>query len=109
MPKVYNKLVRDNIPAICESNNQKAITRTLDNEEYFIELKNKLTEEVNEYLESGDLRELADILEVIEALAKADNSCFDELLKIKEQKALTNGAFDKKLFLIEVKYEGEIL
>ena len=29
MEIIYNKLVRDNIPDICEANNEKAVTRIL--------------------------------------------------------------------------------
>ena len=44
--KVFNKLVRDKIPQIIESNNEKCETRILDNEEYLKELNTKLKEEL---------------------------------------------------------------
>ena len=47
--------------------------------------------------------ELADILEVVEALAKNQGSSFDEVLELKKQKQEKNGAFDKRIFLISVK------
>ena len=40
----------------------------VDTEQYSILLKNKLQEEVNEYIESENEEELADILEVIDAI-----------------------------------------
>ena len=99
----HNKLVRDNIPQIIENNGQSAKTVILDDEKYTAALEKKLKEETREYLQSKELMELADILEVVEALAKNQGSSFDEVLELKKQKQEKNGAFDKKLFLISVK------
>ena len=98
--KTFNKLVRDNIPDIIMSNGEKAITKTLNETEYLKELHNKLSEEVNEYLESGDIIELADVYEVILALLKAKGIKKDEFEMIRKDKVLKNGAFDKRIFLI---------
>lgn len=103
MISVYNKLVRDNIPNICISNNQIPKYRVLDDSEYHAALCKKLKEETKEYLMSKDKEELADIIEVVEALAKSQGVSFDELLEIKERKAEKNGKFDKKYFLENVR------
>ena len=66
--KVYNKLVRDNIPEIMIQNGAKPVTRILTDEEYLIELNKKLLEEVKEYLESENIEEIADIEEVLLAI-----------------------------------------
>lgn len=97
--RIYNKLVRDNIPEIIKSNGETAHISVLDDNEYFNQLKIKLTEEVNEFLESEELMELADIIEVVEYLAKANNSTLDKVLRMKNKKALSNGGFEKKIFL----------
>ena len=97
--RVYNKLVRDNIPDIIRKNGEIPHTSILDDEKYLQELKTKLIEETNEFIESEELMELADILEVVEYLAKAKSSNLDEILKLKEQKEIKNGAFEKKIFL----------
>lgn len=102
MIKKYNKLVRDNIPEICKKNRQKAVTEILEDGKYILALKDKLREEVNEYLESGNAEELADILEVVEALANSDHQSFSDILAIKARKQRKNGGFQKKLFLKEV-------
>ena len=99
----YNKLVRDNIPEIIENNGQTAKTLILDGEKYTASLEKKLKEETKEYLQSRALTELADILEVVEALAKNQGSSFEEVLKLKQQKQAKNGAFDKRIFLVSVK------
>lgn len=100
---IYKKLVRDNIPDICIANGQTPKYRILSDKEYKAHLKAKLKEETKEYLQSSDLEELADILEVVEALADASGSSFDELMNIKKAKAAKNGKFEKKYFLESVK------
>lgn len=100
--KIYNKLVRDNIPEICSANGEKAYVSCLSDIQYNAQLKKKLLEEVDEFLENDDVEELADIIEVVEALAVFNGCGFEELLKIKEKKANKNGKFHKRLFLEKV-------
>ena len=102
MKKQINKLVRDNIPQICEDNGRIPETKILDDENYVSALKAKLCEEVKEYLSDNTMEELADIIEVIEALAENQGSSLNEIMKIKQQKQKQNGAFRKKIFLISV-------
>ena len=102
MTKLINKLVRDNIPAICREKGQDPNTRILDKQEYGFELRRKLREEVEEYLLSGEPEELADIIEVIEALAEDQGSSWDEVIRLKQKKQVKNGAFRQKIFLISV-------
>ena len=97
--KIYNKLVRDNIPEIMIKNKAKPVTRILSDEEYLIELNKKLLEEVKEYLESGEIEELADIEEVIIAILNAKNTTKDNLEEIRQTKVKKRGAFNKKIFL----------
>lgn len=99
----YNKLVRDNIPDICIKNNQIPKYRVLDHAEYKKALCEKLKEETREYLACGETEELADILEVVEALAVTQGVSFDELNSIKDEKAKKNGKFEKRYFLERVK------
>ncbi|MBT7706701.1 nucleoside triphosphate pyrophosphohydrolase [archaeon] len=61
----YNKLVRDKIPEIIAGNGDTAATHIATDEEYRGKLREKLQEEVNEFLEELDNGELADILEVV--------------------------------------------
>ena len=102
MKKIINKLVRDNIPFICKKNGQIPETKILDDNEYTTALKQKLKEEVKEYLMSNDIEELADIIEVIEALAENQGASIDEVMEIKQSKQIKNGAFKNKVFLLNV-------
>lgn len=102
-----NKLVRDKIPEIIENNNEIAETRILSDEEYFLELKKKLLEECNEVLtaetKEARLEELADLLEVMKALAKTDNYKLEDIEIKAKEKAHKRGALDQKIFLIKTK------
>lgn len=100
--KTYHKLVRDRIPEIIEKAGKVSKTRILDEEEYIVLLRKKLEEEMNEYLEEPSLEELADILEVVYALAEADGHTVDKLNAMRLLKAGSNGAFKKRIFLEEV-------
>jgi len=97
--KIYNKLVRDNIEEIMISKGAKPVTRILSDEEYLTELNKKLLEEVNEYLESEDIEELADIKEVFLAILEAKQISNDTLEEIRLNKVKKRGAFKKRLFL----------
>ena len=103
MVQIFNKLVRDNIPNIIESNGEKAITRILGDEEYRVELYKKLLEDSQEVINSQDtedtLEELADVLEVLKSIAELENRNLDDVIEIANQKRLKRGGFSKKIFL----------
>lgn len=96
----FNKLVRDKIPQIIESQGEVPVTRVLSGEEFHTALEQKLREEVAEYLESRELAELADILEVVCALCKADGHTLAELTAAYNEKREARGGFDGKVFLV---------
>ena len=98
MKRSVMKLVRDNIPAICKENGQTPEAKILDNIEYTSELRKKLIEEVNEYLLSTELEELADIVEVIEALAENQGSSLEEIMKIKQEKQVKTEHSGRRVF-----------
>ncbi len=105
--KIYNKLVRDNIPNIIENDNGHTCkTRILPKEEYIQSLRQKLKEELKEYLESGNVEELADLEEVLRAILQAENITLEEFEKIRQAKVEKRGAFDKRIFL-ECVYEPD--
>ena len=105
--KVYNKLVRDKIPEIIAKDNRKPITTILNNEGYMIELNRKIQEEIKEYLESEEVEELADIVEVIYGILDAKNISIEEFENIREEKVKKRGAFKEKIFLEKVLENGE--
>lgn len=96
----FNKLVRDKIPELIEAQGETAVTRILDADEYIRCLEQKLDEEVAEYHESKELDELADILEVVFALAQARGHTKEELLSAYQGKNEKRGGFSDRIFLI---------
>lgn len=90
------KLVRDNIPDIIRATGQKPITEVVDGDEYLAALNDKLREEVGEWLESdGDGEELADILEVMRALAEHHGMDWLQIENLRFDKAHVRGSFSK--------------
>ena len=111
--KIYNKLVRDNIIDKITNNDEIALYRVLDDIEYQKELLNKLKEECNEVVDafnngtSADMvMELADVLEVINYLAKSINVNMQEVDDVAMMKKMKNGGFDKKYYLERTKKRG---
>jgi predicted house-cleaning noncanonical NTP pyrophosphatase (MazG superfamily) len=100
--KVYNKLVRDRIPEIIEGEGKCAKTHVLNDEEYMEELIKKLQEEYDEFKADPCVEELADMQEVILALADALKISHSKLAKVLSDKALKRGAFKKRIFLESV-------
>ena len=100
----YDKLIRDKIPEIIRKNNAHASTYVItDQEELKSRLIKKLHEEMNEYMESQDPEELADIMEVIKALAEnIHNISYEQLEQVRNNKEQERGGFDKGLVLTEV-------
>ena len=96
----YNKLVRDKIPAIMESQGQTPETMILDQTHYTYFLEAKLDEETAEFHKEKNLEELADILEVVYALAENLGKSREELQEVYEEKHQERGGFRDRIFLI---------
>lgn len=98
----YDKLVRDNIPQIIKDDGETPITEVVHDEKYRRRLRQKLEEEVNEYLESGEAEELADILEVVYALGEEDGCDSTRLEELREKKRENRGGFDRGIVLKKI-------
>ena len=106
--KVYNKLVRDKIPEIITGDNGKTcVTRIMENHEYLETLNSKMQEELKEYLESGEVEELADLEEVLRAILDVKGISYEEFEKIRNAKVDKRGAFKKKIFLESVSEKND--
>lgn len=100
--KQYNKLVRDRIPEIIEASGKNCVTEILSDADYLELLDAKLDEELAEYHKDQNVEELADLLEVIYAAAKARGYTLEQLEVVRAEKASKRGAFEKKIHLKEV-------
>ena len=99
----YHKLVRDRIPEIIEKDGKSCVCSILSEEEYLTLLDEKLGEELAEYQESKSMEELADLMEVIRAVAVARGSSPEEVEEIRRRKAEKRGGFEKRILLEEVR------
>lgn len=104
----YNKLIRDNLKEKILSDCLSATFSYVVGEEKQKALQKKLIEEAKEFLESGDIKELADVFEVIDSIIKEFNFDIDEVKRIQKDKREERGGFDEGLFLKQiVKYDKE--
>ena len=99
---VYQKLVRDKIPEIIKASGKICETEILSDEEYLELLDRKLDEELAEYRQDKNIEELADLLEVLYAAAKARGYSMEELDRVRVEKKKARGGFDKKILLKSV-------
>lgn len=97
---VYNKLVRDKIPSIIAAQGERPNIRILDEGEFSRLLEEKLDEEVGEFHRDRNLEELADILEVVYALAEDLGHSREALLQVNQSKHDKRGGFRDRVFLI---------
>ncbi len=102
MNKIYNKLVRDNIPNIIRAKGETPTVKILITEEFNKQLDQKLVEEVNEYQESGNIEELADVVEVIYGILQQKGISLGKFERIRKSKAKKNGGFHHGIFLESV-------
>ena len=101
------KLVRDNIPAILKKNNLVYKAKVLINDRHYLSaLHEKLIEEVDELIEASNTKpdekvkeEVADVLEVVNALCQLKNYDLNEIETYRLRKKEQKGGFEKRIFL----------
>ena len=94
------KLVRDRIPELIEQSGQICNYAETKNKELFVELlRAKLIEEVNEFLSTGTVEELADITLVIETIAEVLGYSKEQFEKACSDKNDERGKFSKKYII----------
>lgn len=96
------KLIRDRLPAIMRAQGLQVFDRRLNDGEFIAALKDKLVEEAQEVgvaANQGDLiDELADVMEVIAALADASGVTAGEIEARRQAKRAERGGFDERVF-----------
>jgi predicted house-cleaning noncanonical NTP pyrophosphatase (MazG superfamily) len=102
MRVAHHKLVRDQIPAIITADGGQPVTRVLDDAGYEAALRAKLLEEAHEAPAAPDgelASELADVLEVLKALAVAHYLSWEDVVSEATRKRAERGGFDNRIFL----------
>jgi Uncharacterized conserved protein len=93
------KLVRDKIPELYA----EGTYRVARPDEYAALLRDKLVEETGEYLAARDPEELADVLEVVRALARTHGLDLADLERLRAEKAARRGGFAGGVVLRETR------
>lgn len=98
-----SKLVRNKIPDIIKQHNHIPAVHIANEKEYWQKLKEKLKEEVDEFLEDNNEEELADILEVVYAICNFKKIDREKLEIKRVKKVRERGGFEDRKILDEVK------
>ncbi len=99
----YDKLVRDRIPEYLVEKGLTPHYEQVSGQAYLVYLKQKLIEEVQEFVSSdNELEELADVYEVFQALLTTLNISDQQLEKAAKQKHDSRGGFAKGIILKSV-------
>lgn len=116
MKITYNKLVRDKMIDIYKKDIEigrigEYSVRNLDKEETLERLKDKLLEEAQEVFEAYGKddktclkEEIADVIEVIDAILYHNDIKLEEVLAIRDAKKEKRGGFETGLFLESIDY-----
>ena len=99
MLTMSEKLVRDWIPWIIRSQVRDCECRVADDDEYPVMLIDKLDEEIAEFKAERNLEELADIMEVLFALAKEMGYEESDLIEENARKRGERGSFEDRIVM----------
>lgn len=97
--KKYNKLVRDKIPDIICRRGEVAICHVADSKEYQKMLDKKVLEEFREFRKNRSIDELADLAEVLRAIANQRDWSWEEVEKMRRAKKRQRGGYRKRIIL----------
>lgn len=97
----YDKLVRDRIPKIIQNGGGKAIIHIAGEKEYWQKMKKKLIEEAIEFFENEELKEITDILEILDAICVFKGFDKREIESLKKRRREKRGRFKKRIILEE--------
>lgn len=108
--RTYDKLVRDRIPELIAAEGRQPVVVVLPSAERAQALIAKLGEEAAEVAaaDAPDVpEELADVLEVVRALAREAGLSLDDVVALADRKREVRGAFEQGLFLVRVEEADE--
>ncbi|NEQ38606.1 MAG: nucleoside triphosphate pyrophosphohydrolase [Okeania sp. SIO3I5] len=103
MRQEHNKLVRDRIPEIIGKSGIEYQVVTLSEIEYRQALRQKLIEESQEAAAANNhdlVVEIADLLEVVDALLKSYGISYNQVRLEQDKKRASKGDFDNKTMLL---------
>jgi len=100
----YNKLVWDNVPDLIREKGKECEVRTLEDDEFEIEILKKVEEEASALPETTSRQELideiADVVTCVEYIKSIKNITELELADALERHARRKGRFENKTYLV---------
>jgi predicted house-cleaning noncanonical NTP pyrophosphatase (MazG superfamily) len=106
--KLLDKIVRDKIPEILREKGIKFTYATAEGKHYIKRLMNKkILEEVNEYLESGEIEELVDIVEVVYMILRYNGISLEDFEVMRKYKNIKKGSFNGNIVLMSLEDKKE--
>ncbi|MFA6391153.1 MAG: nucleoside triphosphate pyrophosphohydrolase [Patescibacteria group bacterium] len=103
----YNKLVRDRIPEVIEASGDECQYEQMEEDEYRTMLREKFVEEAKELIAADGkdeiINELADLLELVEAVQDLEQISPDDVADKKNMKKEERGGFENRIKLISIK------
>jgi len=96
---LQEKLVRDRIPEIIRKRGEVPKVRVAEEHEVDYLIRRKVVEEAQELLQSSDDKEIADVLEALEALLKHRGIDWSAVDEIRTRKKDERGGFEKRFVL----------
>lgn len=105
----FNKLIRSKLIEKMEQAGIKVVKKYLSTEEYYEALKEKSLEEISEIINSKDnielTEEIADLLQVLDAICELKNIDKDDLLHVKNEKNIQKGDFSERIKVSYVEFD----
>lgn len=102
--KLYNKLVRDKMPEIMRASGEEPNTRTLSEEEFKKQIRLKLLADAGEARVATTrdelVKELADVLEIVEAIAAVEGVPLDDVRRAQAARRFERGGFEGRTYLV---------
>ena len=105
----FRKLVRDRIPDVIRADGRTPVVEVLPTSQRRPALLAKLLEEASEAAAASDdelPEELADVLEVVRALAADLGRSLGQVVQLADGKRERRGGFDKGLLLVSAEPDG---
>lgn len=97
-----DKLIIDKVSELMIEKNVKVVDHQMDQEEYLLRLNNKLVEEAKEVITAKNIseleEELADVLEVINAIASAKGVSLEDVENTRIKKKARKGGFERRIY-----------
>jgi predicted house-cleaning noncanonical NTP pyrophosphatase (MazG superfamily) len=95
------KLVRDKVPHLLQKSEKAFTIRIVKGGEYIQKLKEKLKQEVEDFITDDAIEELADIMEIVLLLSEIKGVNIKDLEGFRKLKAAERGSYKEGFVLVD--------